>query len=135
MIDNDKDGSAENVVKKLDSNKCKIRYEKRSSNNVSESRNLGAKLAEGLWLAFIDDDCVADSNWLLNAEQLTLAYQSKGLIIGGGYKKDGRDSFGDIAKGEILPNNMYLVEGNCFYLKREYLEIGGMKSDLGPNDK
>ena len=40
VVDNDKDGSAEDVVRKLDSNKCKIRYEKRSSNNVSESRNL-----------------------------------------------------------------------------------------------
>lgn len=135
VVDNDKKGSAEDVVKKINSNKIKIRYEKRSSNNVSESRNLGAKLAEGLWLAFLDDDCIADSNWLFHAEQLILAYQSRGLIIGGGYKKGGSDSFGDIAKAEILPNNLYLVEGNCFYLKKEYLEIGGMRSDLGPSDK
>jgi glycosyltransferase involved in cell wall biosynthesis len=135
VVDNDKKGSAEDVVKDLNSNKYKIRYEKRNSNNVSESRNLGAKLAEGLWLAFLDDDCITDSNWLFHAEQLTLAYQSRGLIIGGGYKKDGSDSFGDIAKAEILPNNLYLVEGNCFYLKKEYLEIGGMRSDLGPSDK
>lgn len=135
VIDNDNKGSAGDIVKKLSFNKCKIRYEKRNSNNVSESRNLGAKLADGLWLAFLDDDCIADSNWLLHAEQLILAYQSRGLIIGGGYKKGGSDSFGDIAKTEMLPNNLYLVEGNCFYLKREYLDIGGMRSDLGPSDK
>ena len=135
VVDNDKKGSAEDVVKKLDSNKCKVRYEKRNSNNVSESRNLGAKLAEGLWLAFLDDDCIADSNWLRHTEQLILAYQSRGLIIGGGYKIGDSNSFGDIAKAEILANNLYLVEGNCFYLRREYLEIGGMRSDLGPSDK
>lgn len=135
VVDNDNKGSAKDVVKQLSFNKCKIRYEKRNSNNVSESRNLGAKLAEGLWLAFLDDDCIADSNWLLHADRLSLLYQSRGLIMGGGYKTGGSDSCEDIAKAEILPNNLYLVEGNCFYLKREYLEVGGMRSDLGPSDK
>ncbi len=32
--------------------------------NPSAKRNYGAQLARGTWLAFIDDDCVADSEWL-----------------------------------------------------------------------
>ena len=38
--------------------------------SASYKRNAGARAAKAPWLAFVDDDCVADKNWLLNAELL-----------------------------------------------------------------
>lgn len=41
---------------------------------VAQKRNFGASMARGKWLAFIDDDCVADINWL----KATYEYISNG---------------------------------------------------------
>src|SRR4051794_39076134 len=35
--------------------------------NPAAKRNYGAQIARGEWLAFIDDDCVADPEWLTSA--------------------------------------------------------------------
>jgi len=45
------------------------------------SRNLGAELASGDVIAFIDDDAVAEDNWV---ERLVLAYQEEDAIAVGG---------------------------------------------------
>ncbi len=37
--------------------------------SASYKRNAGARAAIAPWLAFIDDDCVADKNWLLQAQK------------------------------------------------------------------
>lgn len=46
--------------------------------NVSFKRNHGAKLGQGRWVAFTDDDCIPHEGWLLNAE----AYQSESDVYG-----------------------------------------------------
>lgn len=43
------------------------------------ARNVGAEIASGEILAFIDDDCMADINWLLNI----LSSVQEGEVIGG----------------------------------------------------
>lgn len=35
--------------------------------NVSFKRNYGASITRSPWIAFIDDDCIADKNWLSNS--------------------------------------------------------------------
>jgi len=37
--------------------------------SASAKRNFGVSLATGEWIAFIDDDCVADKNWLAEASR------------------------------------------------------------------
>lgn len=135
VVDNDSSGSASDIVRKVDHIGRKVRYEKRSNNNVSEARNLGSKLAQGEWLAFLDDDCIPDIYWLSKAEEVNKKYPEYGLVFGGGYKTT-QDSFSSKSESEkILASNIYLVEGNCFFRKNEYLKLGGMRSDLGPSDK
>lgn len=38
--------------------------------SASLKRNRGAERAQHQWLAFIDDDCIADSSWLANAQKV-----------------------------------------------------------------
>ncbi|SKA99717.1 Glycosyl transferase family 2 [Prosthecobacter debontii] len=41
-----------------------IRYEWQANQGVARARNRGVELAQGEWIAFIDDDCQARQGWL-----------------------------------------------------------------------
>jgi len=63
VVDNDKEESAREVVaaRSLD---LKPRYFVECRKNIAHARNRALAEARGRWLLFIDDDEVADENWL-----------------------------------------------------------------------
>jgi len=132
VVDNDIKGSAKKTTAKIKAKKD-IVYQKRFSNNLSEARNLGAKIAKGEWIAFLDDDCVPRPDWLQVAMELIQENNQPGLVFGGGYSKKGDTKTGPNPKAILLSKDKYLVEGNCFFRRSEYLAEGGMRADLGPN--
>jgi glycosyltransferase involved in cell wall biosynthesis len=134
IVDNDKEGSGEPVVKSHSKGSVSLQYYKKFSNNVSEARNLGARFAKGRWLAFLDDDCLPAENWLLTARKFLQAYEEPGLIFGGGYLREAPGPDSTEQSPKVLPANQYLVEGNLFFQRAEYLDLGGMRPDLGPNE-
>jgi glycosyltransferase involved in cell wall biosynthesis len=135
VVDNDVDGSAEKTVWQADPDKIKIRYERKSNNNVSEARNLGSKLAQGEWIAFLNDDCVPKPDWLASAITLLQKINEPGLIFGGGYFVESEAQMDCSPEAIYLPKDKYLIEGNCFFRRSEYLAEGGMRPDLGPSQK
>jgi len=52
-----------------------------SNQGVAGNRNHGASVAAGRWLAFLDDDCVADSEWL--SELMSEAHDDHRTLVGG----------------------------------------------------
>jgi len=134
VVDNDKQSSAQAIVTSFMARQPNWRYQTASQNNVSLARNAGAGLAQGEWLAFLDDDCIPRPNWLAMADLLTQSFPLPGLIMGGGYLpvasngKQERDSMAD-----LLPKDQYLLEGNLFFFRSEYIELGGMRPELGPS--
>lgn len=58
-----------------------LRHEVFSNHGVAINRNHGARVAGGRWLAFIDDDCVADSEWL--TELMREARGDHRALVGG----------------------------------------------------
>lgn len=135
VVDNDVAGSANTTVQQIETRQQRIRYEKRFSNNVSEARNLGAKIGKGEWIAFLDDDCVPGPDWLSTAMKLLAKGSDPGLVFGGGILVESEVQSTSGSEVIYLPKNSYLLEGNCFYRRSEYLSIGGMRPDLGPSDK
>lgn len=82
--DNSSDGTlvkAQQFKKNIPHSKCK-RYEIISvySGYPSKNRNSGSKMAKGSIIAFIDADCIAEQNWLLN---LVSKLPKDGGIVGG----------------------------------------------------
>ena len=135
VVDNDVAGSAKATVQQIETRHKEIRYEKRFSNNVSEARNLGAKIGKGEWIAFLDDDCIPDPDWLSRALRLLQEVNQPGLVFGGGYLVESEAPTTFRSELIYLPKDKYLPEGNCFYRRSEYLSLGGMRPDLGPSDK
>jgi capsular polysaccharide biosynthesis protein/glycosyltransferase involved in cell wall biosynthesis len=136
VVDNDSSGSAEEVVRKTNARGHRVRYQRRTSNNVSEARNLGARLAGGKWLAFVDDDCVAPVLWLERAKRLIHKNRGKMMVLGGDYLLPGKGLAPEYLSGtvKLLPGT-YLPEGNLFMPRKLYLAFGGMNPELGPNEK
>lgn len=79
VTDNHPTGSAETMVKALAaSSPIPIRYQQDRTRNMSALRNVGIKRARGDYVAFIDDDEVADADWL---DQLMGAIRKTGADI------------------------------------------------------
>ncbi|TQQ80272.1 glucosyl-dolichyl phosphate glucuronosyltransferase [Halonotius roseus] len=108
-----------------------------------ESRNRGAEIATGDVVAFIDDDAVADKQWI---ERLIRAYEEKGAIAAGGKMTPewvaGKPSF--------LPEEFYWLVGvthrgfaeepgevrntfgsNISFRADVFAELGGFDVDIG----
>lgn len=64
VIDNDENKSAQTVVKNRLFNKLNIKYHHLAKASVPACRNQALKLVKTPYLAFIDDDCIANQNWL-----------------------------------------------------------------------
>jgi succinoglycan biosynthesis protein ExoM len=66
VVDNDALGSARSVVEgaRKAGTPFPIRYAMQTQKNISITRNQTVAIAEGAWLAFIDDDERAPTNWL-----------------------------------------------------------------------
>ena len=135
VVDNDVEGSAETTTHQMRTGKINLHYVRRFSNNVSEARNLGAKTGKGEWIAFLDDDCVPNPDWLQTAMEFLQGNSQLGLVFGGGYLRKSETENMHHPQVIYLPKDKYLVEGNCFFRRSEYLAEGGMRADLGPSDK
>ena len=108
-----------------------------------ESRNTGAELASGDVVAFVDDDAVADRDWIA---ELVRAYEERGAIAAGG-KMTPKWVAG---KPEFLPEEFYWLMGvthrgfadgegevrntfgsNISFRRDVFLDLGGFDTDIG----
>lgn len=110
---------------------------------LSKSRNRGAELATGDVIAFLDDDAVADEQWI---EELVAVYEEENAIAVGG-KMVGNWVAG---KPSFLPEEFYWLVGvthrgfaepgeevrntfgsNISFRREVFDEIGGFDPELG----
>ena len=111
---------------------------------VSSSRTRGAELASGDVVAFIDDDAIADPDWI---SELVDVYESTGALAVGGRMT------GEWVPGRpwYLPEEFYWLvgvtypgfaddgaevrntfESNISFRRDVFLELGGFDPELGP---
>lgn len=81
VVDNDEHLYGQKIVKKLDSvYPFNIVYASEPKKNISAARNMCLNQANGEWIAFIDDDEVADKNWLMNLYHAANQYQADAVF-------------------------------------------------------
>ena len=68
VVDNDDLGSAKAVVRKFNK-KLNIKYFIQKIQSVPKSRNLALKKSKTNLIAFVDDDCVLDKDWVKEAKK------------------------------------------------------------------
>ena len=111
---------------------------------VSASRTKGAELASGEVVAFIDDDAIAEPDWIT---ELVRVYESRDALAVGGQMVGewiaGRPWFlpdefnwlvgvthrGFAESGDVVRNTF---ESNISFRRDVFLELGGFDSGLGP---
>lgn len=144
VVDNNSNDCTLLLVNKLKESYPMLKYVYEPEIGMSKARNRGAQIAKGEILAFIDDDGIAESNWLKNYELLYEAYSE--FISWGGrielifmsFKPKWLTeelmialSYINISKNEIklsFPDHPF---GCNFSVKREYyMKVGGFIENI-----
>ena len=85
VVDNASSDNTPDVVKQAaESAGCTIRYVREEQPGVSFARNRGLQESEATWIAFFDDDEIAEPDWLL--QLLKTAEDQDVKIVGGGVR-------------------------------------------------
>ena len=93
--------------------------------NEYEARNVGANMAKGEVLAFIDDDALATPNWLENAYKY---FQNDKIRILSGVVEGDVYGWGRWIK---IDRPFWFVGTNLFVRRKDFLTVGGFEVDWG----
>lgn len=81
IADNEHSGSARRTVESRASrSKLDIRYAIEPEQNIALARNKALENAHGDFIAFIDDDELPDSSWLLNMYRALILFETAGVL-------------------------------------------------------
>lgn len=81
IVDNNPQKEALNVVSKFkDTERIVFRYFSQTIKNISLTRNVALKNATGEFVAFIDDDEIADDNWILKSIETIYRHKADGVF-------------------------------------------------------
>jgi len=85
VIDNASTDETPEVVKQAaESSPCTVRYVREDEPGVSFARNRGLQESEATWIAFFDDDEIAEPDWLL--QLMKAAKEQDVKCVGGGVR-------------------------------------------------
>lgn len=92
VVDDGSTDGTEDVVREIlkKTIPVSVRYFKKRGRGIAEARNKGGQIARGKWLAFFDDDQLADPRWL--SELYKVALERGAECVGGAMLLDLPDS-------------------------------------------
>jgi GT2 family glycosyltransferase len=111
-----------------------LRLCRKRNGGPASARNLGARVARGDWLAFLDDDCVPKPGWLRGFEAART--NEPGGAAGGGITTTDCDTIYSVASNLLLtylydyynrpgaPGHFYAT-ANLACSRQTFLEVGG----------
>jgi len=145
VVDNNSTDNTANVVKSFVDRYPNFKYVVETQQGLSHARNRGYKEASGDYVAYIDDDARAHSDWV---EQIInfIKQHPDAKAFGGpvfGFctfsapawfpKEYGTWSLGETER--ILNENEWIIGSNMIYYKKLLVHLGGFNKNLGMNGK
>lgn len=142
VIDNNSTDDTRQVVQTFQDQYPNIFYQLETAVGLSHARNTGVRVARSSFVAFTDDDCRLQKDWLLFASRHI--EEKRGKVFGGavypfylngkpGWYEDryAEKIFGDVSKS--LEAEEYLIGCNFFVDKSIFPSVGFFDPDLGMN--
>ncbi|MFC1632010.1 glycosyltransferase [Candidatus Omnitrophota bacterium] len=133
VVDNGSEDRTKDLAKEY-----KAKVLENNNRTISSSRNLGVKNAKGNILAFIDSDCLAPRNWLIEA--MALLNGNNTGAVGAQYKLPKQTTWIErtwhlhIDKGDVAGEANWLPSCNMIVPKKYFTEVGGFREDLVTNE-
>lgn len=117
VVDNDINKSAKQIVSNFSKHtSTDVYYVHEPKKNISTARNAYLAKANGDWIASLDDDEIADRNWLVN-------------LLEAANKHSAQAVFGTV-KNDYPPNTPQWIIDGRFFERKEY-PTGTLLSSLG----
>jgi cellulose synthase/poly-beta-1,6-N-acetylglucosamine synthase-like glycosyltransferase len=135
------DGSKKPPDKIIDSfkNILAIKLIRQSHSGPGAARNLGASKAKGSFLAFTDDDCLPDQDWLKSLEKKFIENPAC-AIAGRAYNGLPKNSFAEASQElidylhsyfNVTPHHAtFLTSNNMAVAKKDFQDIGGFDTNF-----
>jgi glycosyltransferase involved in cell wall biosynthesis len=121
VVDDGSDDEIEKFMERMiKKSPCEIRYFKQTHKGPAAARNLGIKKSRGKIIAFIDDDCIADKEWL---RSLVYCFSEDDKLAGVEGKVISKEKTPFSHYVENLHGNSYLT-ANVAYRKEVLHEVG-----------
>lgn len=144
VVDNNSKDNTSSVTKDFSLRHPNIRYCFEIRQGLSHARNRGWQEANGLYVAYIDDDCKVPTQWLRIAKEII--DQIAPAVFGGPYYafynspkpywwKDWYETFELSPKPRPLRRLEYLRGGNIFFRRKLLEDMCGFDAVLGMSDK
>ena len=113
--------------------------------NKSVALNLGVEVSRGKYICVIDDDCIADSNWIKSLAKAFISTQKRvitGRVLAGPLESGAVRSrlHDELDKPTIFKKNLitpiFILSGCNFGFEREIIkEVGRFNENFGPGSK
>jgi glycosyltransferase involved in cell wall biosynthesis len=129
VVDSSPDESNERMVLELAKGaRCSVRFFKKKQEGPASSRNWGASVAQGQFIAFMDSDCWASPQWLSAG---AAAFMSDELgIVQGRTLPDPSQKVGIFTWYVRIEKETFIYEcANIFYRKIAFNEVNGFSQD------
>ncbi len=133
VVDNNSSDTTAQVVAKMMRGDDRLRYVLEPQAGVASARNCGIAKSTGEWLAFFDDDEIADRAWL--RELVDFAWAKNARVVGGGIHlslPEGTPQmplqvhrlFGTALFDDSSPERFFVGGGNTLFHRSVFNQIG-----------
>ncbi len=128
VVDDGSDPECRDSYKHLAKDAFRVRVFLQKHNGPASARNLGASASRGRFLAFTDDDCMPDPEWLERAIYWLTRNEAWAGLEGAVEPVIVDDSHPLLGKRTANLNGGVFATANMFYRKEVFFAVGGFDS-------